>query len=313
MGKYFAILPDAGCDLADSIRKEYNIDVIHGHYSTPDGEEHQTHLNWDNIDRETFYTELKKDPNGYKTSPPNMEESYEAFKKYASQGIDVLALSISTGLSGSFGFMQKAKEQVLEEYPDAKIFIIDTLRFGPGYGLMAIIASEMRKEGKDVEEVAKWLEDNKNRFHQTGWMDDLAFTAKKGRLTRAKAFMGTLVGIKPIGEFDKNGLTTVIGKLKGEKMAYSVLVDFIAETIIDADKQTIIIATTNRHKNAEEYKRLIEERFHPKKVMICDVFPFCGINIGPGLMAAYYYGKPISEGLEEEKALVARLSENYKG
>ena len=71
MGKYFAILPDAGCDLADTIRKEYDIDIIHGHYLTPDGEEHQTHLNWDNVDRETFYTDLKKDPNGYKTSPPD--------------------------------------------------------------------------------------------------------------------------------------------------------------------------------------------------------------------------------------------------
>ena len=181
------------------------------------------------------------------------------------------------------------------------------MRFGPGFGLMVIWAAKLRAEGKDLDEVTRELEENKNRFHQAGWLDDLSFVARKGRLTNAKAFFGTLAGVKPIGEFDYNGLTTVIGKVKGAKKAYSVLLNYMENTIVNASEQTIFIAQTSRYPQAEKYKEMIMERFHPKEVIINDVFPSCGINIGPGLMAAYYIGTPISKGLTEEKALLERI------
>ena len=176
---------------------------------------------------------------------------------------------------------------------------------------MGVYASNLRKEGKSLEETFNWLEENKNHFHQTGWMDDLSFVAKKGRITHAKAFFGSLIGIKPIGEFDYNGLTTVIGKGKGEKGTYPLLLEYIAEHAIDIENQIVFIATSNRHKQAEEFKNMLIERFHPKAVFVNDVYTNCGINVGPGLMAAYYYGKPISKGLVEEtealKNIVAKL------
>ena len=125
-------------------------------------------------------------------------------------------------------------------------------------------------------------------------------------MTIAKAFFGTLAGIKPIGEFDYNGLTTIVGKVKGAKLAYSVLMDYIAQTIEKPEEQTIFIAQTSRMPQAEVYKQMIIDRFHPKEIFINDVFPSCGINIGPGLMAAYYIGKPISKDLSEEKAIIEK-------
>ena len=124
---------------------------------------------------------------------------------------------------------------------------------------MAIYASQKRAEGMDIDEVTKWLDENKNRFHQAGWLDDLSFVAKKGRLTHAKAFFGTLAGVKPIGEFDYNGLTTVLGKAKGSKKAYSALLSYIEGTIENPEEQIIFIAQTNRLPQAEEYKKMIEE------------------------------------------------------
>ena len=171
---------------------------------------------------------------------------------------------------------------------------------------MAVHASVMRSEGKSLEETARYFAENKNRYHQAGWLDDLSFVAKKGRITHPKAFFGTLVGVKPIGEFDSNGLTTVLGKAKGAKQAFSVLLDYMEATIEDPASQTIFIAQTSRLAAAEQYKQLIEERFHPREVLINDVFPSCGINIGPGLMAAYYVGKPISADLSEERAIIEK-------
>ena len=306
--KSFVILADATCDLSEEFQKEYDIGVIPGHIALPDGTEIPAFLKWEKYSREEFYASLKKNPNGYSTSPANITEFTAALEPYAAKGIGVLLMTISSGISGAFSFASQAREELLQKYPSAEIRIVDSMRFGPGFGLMAVWASMLRAQGKTLAETAQWLEDNKNRFHQAGWLDDLSFVAKKGRITQPKAFFGTLAGVKPIGEFDYNGLTTVLGKVKGAKTAYSVLLGYMEATIENPEEQIIFIAQTNRLPQAMEYKKMIEEKFHPKAVFVNDVFPSCGINIGPGLMAAYYMGKPISRDLSEERALFDKLT-----
>ena len=306
--KSFVILADATCDLSEEFQKEYDIGVIPGHIALPDGTEIPAFLKWETYSREDFYASLKKNPNGYSTSPANVAEFSAAMEPYAAENVGVLLLTISSGISGAFNFASQAREELLRKYPSAEIRIVDSMRFGPGFGLMAVYASMLRSQGKTLAETAQWLEDNKNRFHQAGWLDDLSFVAKKGRITQPKAFFGTLAGVKPIGEFDYNGLTTVLGKVKGAKTAYSVLLGYMEATIENPEEQIIFIAQTNRLPQAMEYKKMIEEKFRPKAVFVNDVFPSCGINIGPGLMAAYYMGKPISKDLSEERALFDKLT-----
>ncbi|MCR5653287.1 MAG: DegV family protein [Ruminococcus sp.] len=302
--KKFRILCDITCDLNEKFQKEFDIDVLSGHMTLPDKTEKVTYPKWVDTTAEKFYTDLKKDPNGYSTAPPNVAEFTEVFEKFVSEGCDVLTMTISGGMSGTFNFASKAREAVLEKHPDANIKVVDSRRFTTGFGLMAVNAAILRNEGKSMDEVAEYIENNKNRYHQAGWLDDLSFVAKKGRLTHSKAFFGKLAGIKPLGEFDYNGLTTVIGKAKGAKKAYPALLSYIGETIENPEEQIVFIAHTNRLPQAEQYKKMIEEKFHPKAIYINDVYPANGINIGPGLMAAYYFGKPISEGLKEETEII---------
>lgn len=306
--KDYVILPDGTCELSKELREKYNIDFVPGHLTCPDGREILCNLEWTEMTREDFYKELKANPEGFSTAPANVGEFAEFFEKYVKEDKDILCVTISTGISGTYSFACKAKELILEKYPQAKIEVIDSLRFGPGFGLMCINAAILKNEGKSFEEVVEYINVNKNRFHQMGWLDDLTFVARKGRITNSKAFFGTLVGIKPLGEFDSNGLTTVLGKMKGEKMAYKVMLDYIEQTIENPEDQIILIAQTDRLKQAEAYKKMIEERINPKAVYICDVYQSCGVSIGPGLMAAYYVGKPISADLEAEKKLIAELA-----
>lgn len=303
----FEILADASCDLGEQFISKYDIKVVKGHLNLPGKGDVPSFSTWDEVPRDEFYKALSKNPEAYTTAPPNVAEYEKVFEEYAAAGKDILLITISGGISASVRFATQAKETVLKNHPDAKICIVDSLRFSAGHGMLVIRAAQLRDEGKSIEEIAEYIDSNKNRIHQCGWLDDLSFVAKKGRLTHSKAFFGKLAGVKPIGEFDYNGLTTVIGKVKGAKKAYSVLLKYIENTIEDAENQTIFIAQTSRYPQAEQYKVMIEERFHPKEVFIVDVFPFCGINIGPGLMAAYYSGKPISEGLTEEKELIEKL------
>ena len=308
--KTFAILADGTCDLSEAFQKQYDIHVLPGHITLPDKSEIPAFLKWEKYTKDGFYAELKRDPNGFTTAPPNTQEFANAMEDIVKDGTALLVMTISSGISGAYQFAFTARKQVLEKYPDAKIHCVDSMRFGPGFGLMAVWAARLRDEGKTMEEVASWLEENKNRFHQAGWLDDLSFVAKKGRLTNAKAFFGTLAGVKPLGEFDYNGLTTVIGKAKGAKQAYEILMKYLEKTGEDLSEQTIFIAQTNRLPQAEKFRDLIQERFHPKEIFINDVFPSCGINIGPGLMAAYYMGKPISRDLSEEKGIIEQALAN---
>ena len=308
--KTFAILADGTCDLSEAFQKQYGVRVLPGHITLPDKTEISAFLKWEKYTKDGFYAELKRDPNGFTTAPPNTQEFANAMEDIVKDGTELLVMTISSGISGAYQFAYTARKQVLEKYPEAKIRCVDSMRFGPGFGLMAVWAARLRAEGKDLEEVAAALEENKNRFHQAGWLDDLSFVAKKGRLTNAKAFFGTLAGVKPIGEFDYNGLTTVIGKAKGAKQAYELLLNYMEKTGEDLSEQTIFIAQTNRMPQAEKFRDLIQERFHPREIFINDVFPSCGINIGPGLMAAYYMGKPISRDLSEEKAIIEQALAN---
>ncbi|MBO4879953.1 MAG: DegV family protein [Clostridia bacterium] len=303
----FVIMADATCDLSEEMQKEYGVVIVPSHISLPDGRSIQSFLKWEEFTRDEFYTNLKNNPTGYTTAPPNIEEFTAAFEEYAKLGKDILILTISGGMSGTYNFAVQAQQAVSAKYPGVNIRVIDTMRFGPGHGLMLVYASMLRAEGKSFDEVANYIELNRNRFHQAGWLDDLSFVAKKGRITHAKAFFGTLAGVKPLGEFDYNGLTTVIGKVKGAKAAYAALIDYMKNTIENPEEQIIFIAQTNRYAQAEVYKKMIEDTFHPKAVYINDVFPMCGINIGPGLMAAYYFGKPISKDLSEERAILDKF------
>lgn len=305
-----AILTDSSSDLSPKYQDEYGIRLIKAHIRIPGNDDAEAFVTWEEggTDRDLFYADLKKRPEAYATSPPNVEEFKAPLEELVCQGYDVVAITISSGISGSYGFLTTAAAAVTAAHPEAEIGCVDTLRFGPCIGLMAIYAAKLRDEGKSCREITSWLEENKIRFRQSGWLDDLTFVAKKGRISHAKAFFGTLAGVKPIGEFDSNGLTSVLTKAPGAKAALATMISYIEKTITDPEDQIIFIAQTCRYAQALEYKRLIEERIKPRAVCINDVHPYCGINIGPGLLAAYYLGKPISADLSEEKKIFEEIA-----
>jgi DegV family protein with EDD domain len=301
----FVIICDVTCDLNKELRDKYDIKYVKGHMTGPDGKERVTTLDWTDFTHDEFYNDLKKNPNGYSTSPASPEEFKEVFEKFLVNGFDILSISISTALSGTYNFSLQAREMLKNSYPNRKIVCINSLRYSTGFGLLAVRASMLRAEGKSLDEVASWVEENKNCCHQAGFLDDLSFVAAKGRLSKSKAFMGKLIGIKPMGEFDYNGLTTIIGKAKGDKASIEATIKYMKKTILNPEEQIIFIASTNRMKQALQLKEKIEAEFKPKEVIITDVYPADGINIGPGLMSAYYFGTKISEGLVNEKEIMA--------
>lgn len=307
----YVIVSDTTCDLPNQILNDYNIELIKAHFMDKDGVDKISFSDWSEAtcyeSSSAFYKALKANPSAFSTSAPNVEEVKNFYLKVLKEDKDILAITLSSALSGTYNNYLAAKEEVLKDYPDAKIEVIDSLRFGAGIGMMLVKASIMRDNGKTVIEVANYLKENKDCFRQMGWLDDLSFVAKKGRITHAKAFFGTLIGIKPLGDFDQNGMTTVLGKAKGEKAAYDAIIAYVKETVVDPSSQIMFISHSNREKNALELKELVQKEFNPAKLYLIETTPSSGINIGPGLNAVYYFGKKASHDLVEEKALMEKI------
>ena len=307
MSKYI-ILADVTCDLSEEIRKEFGVeDYISGHVHFSDGRDIRTTLDWDNISREDFYKALSNKKIEVSTAPASPEEYYLTFKNYAEQGYDIISMSISSKISSTYNVAESTAMRVKKEYPDCRIYCFDSYRMSGALGLLVMHACALKNEGKSMDEVVEWLENNKHKVHQMGPIDDLIFVARRGRITMGKAIMGSFAGVKPMGDCTREGYVSVLTKVKGINKALDLTARYVERTATDIKNQYVLISHSNREEYAEKLKMLVEEKLQPKQVYVSDVFSGCGTNIGPGMVGVYFMGEEISEDLASEKAIIADL------
>ena len=132
---------------------------------------------------------------------------------------------------------------------------------------------------------------------------------RTGRISNAKAFFGSLVGINPMADFNERGVSEVLAKFKGKRAALDAVIKYMKATAVSLEDRTVFVAHSNRAEVAEKLRDMIEAEFHPKEIIINTVGMACGANIGPGLCAAFYEGKPISPDMADEKAIMESISQ----
>jgi len=311
MSKYsYAIIGDMTCDLSPEIRERFELDgYLKGRYSSPTQDDIEGSLELSENQLEAFYDHLKKNKKGYKTSPDSVDEMAAYFETFLIKGQDILLIAVSSRASAAYNIMLNAKGLLFEKYPDRKIIVIDSLKFSAAIGLLTIKACQLRAEGLPLEQAAEKIESIKMTVHQMGSMDDLFWVASKGRISHTKALFGTIGGIKPLADFDSNGMVTVLGKVSGYDKAYKASIEYMKKTIKGQNEQFIVITHSNRKKQAEMFAGLIKEKIKPKEILMTNVYPMCGINCGPGMVAAYYFGTEITD-LKFEKEVMAEILAN---
>lgn len=303
--KKFIILADSSSDLSPELREEYGVqDYIQGYVHFSDGRDFRTTLDWNSISREEFYKNLSDKRMKISTSPSSPEEYYETFAKYAKEGYDIVSISMSSCISVSYENAHKAAERIKADFPECEIYCCDSLRMSGSEGLLTLYAHELQSQGKSAKEVFEWLEANKRKVHQMGPIDDLIFVARRGRLSMGKAIMGSFAGVKPMGDSNSEGYVTVITKAKGMKKALALTVAYIKRAAVDIEHQTVYITHSNRESYAATLKELVETTLHPQKIVVSDVYPACGTNIGPGMVCAYFLGDEISVDGSKEKEMM---------
>ncbi len=230
-----------------------------------------------------------------KTSQVNVEAYYDFFKKYLSEGKDVLHIVFSSGLSGSYNSAKIAAADIKEEFPDRKLIVIDSLAASSGFGLLVMKAIELKREGKSIDEVAEWVLANRTRVHHWFTATDLTFFVKGGRVSKVAGWFGTMLKICPLLNVDYQGKLVPREKKRGKENALKSLVEKMEQ---NADggleyNDLCYICNSDAYNDALFVKNLVEERFAnlEGKVQIYNIGPTIGSHTGPGTVALFFMGK----------------------
>lgn len=310
----YEIVLDTSCDLNKENRIKFGIyeDIIRSVVYLPDGSETLADVEWENFKYDEFYKIVSKKVGQVKTAFATFEEFSRVVVPLLKQGKDVMIFVLSSALSGTTNGFRNFADILSDDYPDNKIVVIDTLKYGSASGLLAVYAAENKKKGMSFDENVEWLNKNRHRLHEVGPMDDLRFLAKNGRIAAGKAFFGQLVGVQPIADFTYGGLSMPLGTIKGDAAANKISIEYMKATIENPEDQVIFIGHTNREKRAEMFKEQLLKEMKVKDVVIVPVGQVCGPNIGPGLCAYFYMGKKLTESREDETKLFLSLKEQIK-
>lgn len=283
----FKIITDSTADLPEKFVSENNICVVNLSYSICD----KTYCEEDLLSAKEFYS-LMRQGNVPATSQINPNQAKEALLKAIEENDEILYISFSSALSGSYNSARLAIEEVLEDNPGKDIKLLDSKGASLGEGLMIYKAVNMRDNGASLSEVYEYLSSHIDNFVHIFTVDDLNFLFKGGRVSKSTAIIGSVLNIKPILHVDENGKLVPFDKVRGRKKALLFMVDEMEKRqgAFAKDNDVISISHADCYEDASLLKDMIFERFGEKTVIINDVSPVIGSHSGPGTLALFFMG-----------------------
>ena len=228
------------------------------------------------------------------TSQVNVQEFSDFFEPYLAQGLDILHISLSSGLSGAYNSALLACQQQLQKYPDRRILIVDSLGASSGSGLLVDLAADLRDGGASLDEVHTWVEENKLTIHHWFFSTDLTHYRRGGRISAVSATVGTILSICPLMNMNDQGKLIPREKVRGKKQVIAEIVRKMEEHAQNGVNYSgkCFISNSACYDDARRVADLIKERFpHLNgKVMINSVGMVIGSHTGPGTVALFFVG-----------------------
>lgn len=295
--KNYVIIGDSTCDLNKEIRQKYDIEYLKMNFVI-DGVEYSASLDWEQLSPKAFY-DMMRGGAVIKTTQVPRNEFVDVFTYWLKQGVDILYISCSSGLSGSVGLASVVSEELKEEYPDAKIFCVDSLISSLGQGYLLMQASKLRAEGKTIEETAGWVEENRLKVNQCGTVESLEYLRRAGRVKTASAFFGNIFGVKPLIISDVKGSNYAYRKVKGASNARKEMALDTVNAAENIEDSVLYISHADDIENAYKLRDEVLALGKFKDVYIDYIGPIVGASVGPGTLITYVYGKKVTiEGKE---------------
>ncbi len=276
------IIADSAADLPEEIINKYDLDVAPLVVTL--GEEE--YLDGETIKPADLFNGMREGK-VYKTAQVPAGEFKKRFIKYAEKGESCINIAFSSELSGTYQTGVLVKKQILDEYPDFDLEIIDTKCASLGLGLIVVKAAEMAKEGRGKDEILELVKFYASHMEHIFTVDDLEYLFRGGRVSRATAFIGGLLNIKPVLNVEKGKLVP-LEKVRGKKKVYKKMLDLMEERGIDLEKQTIAICHGDVPEKAELLKEMIEDRFGSSSFLINTIGAVIGAHAGPGTLGVFF-------------------------
>ncbi|HOR53269.1 MAG TPA: DegV family protein [Bacilli bacterium] len=287
----FVMFVDSGCDLPVKYIEKYDFKTV---ALTVTIEEEVITEYFDEAKKRKMWDAIR-DKKNLKTSLVNVSEFIEGFSPYLEQGYDIFYMAISSGLSGTFNAARMAKLELEDMYPERTIKIVDSLSGSLAEGLLAIYAKEMLDEGMDWDLVEEKMNEMAVHMHHFFVIDDLWYIRRGGRLSGTKAFVASLLKVKPVCTANLKGEVTVVERHRGRKKALARIIEIVKEKIIDPINQIIGIGHGDDEKGAKEMKDALEKELGVKNTILTSFGPIIGIHGGPGNIALFFLGKKREE------------------
>jgi len=284
----FVIMTDSCCDLPKEYIYDNNIPFAMLPFSYND-REYLDDLG-QSVSQKQFFDDLRAGalPN---TSQANSQSFHSMFKSATELGKDVIYIGVSSGLSGTYNSANIGKVATLEEFPEARIYIIDVLTASLGQGLMVRKAVEMKNEGCTAEQIVCEIEENIQNLNTYITVEDLNFLKRGGRISSAAATLGLVLHIKPILTLNHEGRVMPLLKVRGRKKSITKLAEILEEKIKNPETQTIAICHADCYEEALKLKEEILAKVKVKDVLINYVGPVVGRFSGPGALTVFFIGE----------------------
>ena len=290
MAKY-QIFTDSSCDLSPKLRKANGIEFFYFGLVV-DGVEYRADLDWKDYSPEEFYGWLSQGKK-IKTTQVSMEEVLTRVRPYFEKGIDVIYIGCSGALTGSMNLFELAKQQLMEEFPKARMIGVDSLAASCTLGMMVLDAAKKQKEGLSIEQLQQWVLDNRFFYNQFATVDTLTYLKEAGRIKGTAAFFGNILGVKPIFISDRKGNNLTVNKVKGTKASLNELFEGVKNAFVPGETTEVFIGQGMAMDRAESLKKRIEDELKVK-VTIEWIGPIVGTTCGPGIIATFCRGKEVT-------------------
>ncbi|MBQ8546378.1 MAG: DegV family protein [Clostridia bacterium] len=278
-------------DVSPEYLKERKIDFLKFTYSL-DGVDYLDDMGI-SMPYKQFYDAMKNGSET-KTTLPSIEAIKEFLRPYLDDGRDVILLMLSSGLSGSMAAAKISIGELKEEYPDRKIYVVDSLGASSGMGLLVSEMADRRDDGMSIDELYQWTEENKLNVHHWFFTTDLTYFVKGGRVSKVSGWFGTILKICPLLNVDVNGKLVPREKIRGKANVIKQIVKKMEENAINGYNynQRCYISHSDVYEDAKAVSELIEEKFPnlKGKIVINSIGTTIGSHTGPGTVALFFFG-----------------------
>ena len=291
MGEYL-ISCESTADMPLEFYKDRNVGYVCFHYEM-NGQTYTDDI-YQSTTPQEFFGKLKAGAQA-KTSQVGTGEYVAFWEPYLEKGMDILHVSLSTGISGTYNSACLAAETLASRYPDRKIRVIDSLSASAGFGLLVELMADKRDEGMSFDELAEWAEVNKMNVNQWFFVSDLDCLKRGGRVSATSALIATALKICPVMNVNFEGKLIPREKIRTKKKAIVRLVDDMMERVENGSAYTgrCTISHSDCLEDAQEVARLIGEQIPALKgkIEISDIGTVIGAHTGPGTVALFFMGE----------------------